>query len=94
MARFALLDDNLVITNIIELHPSNTGEFPNSVLLGDIPAGIGDHLGKGGFFTPEGRLIRSSADELAALQEEDSLKIARSILDGTYEEATTDAAGR
>ena len=54
MARFALLDDNLVITNIIELHPSNVGDFPNSVLLGDIPAGIGDHLGKGGFFTPEG----------------------------------------
>lgn len=88
MARFALLDDNLIITNIIELHPSNTGEFPNSILLGDIPAGIGDHLGKGGFFTPEGQLIRSPADELAALQVENDLEIAQSILEGTYEEAT------
>lgn len=88
MARFALLDDNLIITNIIELHPSNTGEFPNSVLLGDIPAGIGDRLDKGGFYTPEGQLIRSPADELAALQEENDLKIAQSILEGTYEEAT------
>ena len=49
-------------------------------------------MGKCGFFSPEVQLIAAPADELAALQAADGVEVAMAILDGTYKEATTNAA--
>lgn len=38
---YALIE-NGVVTNLIWLYPANAAEFPGAVLLGDVPAAIGD----------------------------------------------------
>ena len=73
MMNYALIE-NGVVTNVIYLHPANAQEFPGAVLLGEIPAGIGDtwdgeHFWRNGeqVLSPLERAQAETQDMLAAL---------------------------
>lgn len=59
---------NGIIVNVISIRPSQAHEFPDCVLLSDIPAGIGDTYSDGAFYR-DGVQIKSAAQELADTQQ-------------------------
>lgn len=58
---------NDIVVNVISIRPSQANEFPDCVLLSDIPAGIGDTYTDGAFYR-DGVQIKSAAQELADAQ--------------------------
>ena len=63
---YALIENGIVV-NVICIHPMNAEDFPNAVLLGDIPAGIGDTYDDGVFYR-NGEKMLTRAEEMADMQ--------------------------
>ena len=61
--RYAIVEEN-VITNIIDLHPINEGDFPGAVMLNDITAQIGDTYENGQFYH-DGEVVTRLIDQFA-----------------------------
>lgn len=72
---YALISNGIII-NIIWIHESNVGKFPNAVPLNDIPAGIGDTF-DGEHFYRDGERILTEKEKLLQhiLDAEQALKI-------------------
>lgn len=64
---YAQIKDGIVV-NVLSIRPAQASEFPDCVLLGDIPAGIGDTYADGIFYR-DGVEVKSTAQELAEAQE-------------------------
>lgn len=84
---YALIENGIVV-NVIYLHPANAQEFPGAVLLGDIPAGIGDTWDGTHFYRGGERVLTPA--EIAAAEAQD-MKEALSLL-GVTEESNAQAA--
>lgn len=54
--RYALIEGG-VVGNIIWLDPSNAGDFPGAIPIGDVTAGIGDTYADGAFWRGGVRLL-------------------------------------
>ena len=63
--RYAVITDG-VVTNLIELHPMNAGEF-DAKATNDIPVQIGDTY-DGSTFYRNGVPLRSAAEEMADMR--------------------------
>ncbi len=83
---YALIE-NGVVTNLIYLLPSNAADFPNAVLLGDVPAAIGDTW-DGAQFLRDGQPVLTAAERAAA--EAQDMRAALSLL-GVTEESEVEA---
>ena len=64
---YAQIKDGIVV-NVLSIRPAQANEFPDCVLLGDIPAGIGDTYADGIFYR-DGVEVKSPAQELAEANE-------------------------
>ena len=82
--RYALIDADGVITNVIWLHPMNASDFPNAVPIpSDMPVGIGNVYMDGAFYVDGERVLTLS--EQAQL-EMDDMKAALAELGVTVNE--------
>lgn len=69
--RYALIEGG-VVGNIIWLDPSNAGDFPAAVSIGEVSAGIGDTYADGAFWRDGVRLLtplEEAEATIAALDE-------------------------
>lgn len=64
---YAQIKDGIVV-NVLSIRQGQASEFPDCVLMGDIPAGIGDTYADGKFYR-DGVEVKSLAQELAEAQE-------------------------
>lgn len=87
MARYAMLNSNNIVENIIELHPMNANEFPEAIPLSGLPVDTGDEYRKDGFYR-NGVKIRSIEELYNELLAGEGVEIAMGILDGTIKEET------
>ena len=83
---YALIKENKV-ANIIWLSPSNAKDFPNTVALNDIPAGIGDEYIDGIFYRDGKKLLSplEAAYEQIAVMEASLAEADAALLDLTYQ---------
>lgn len=82
--RYAVIDADGVITNVIWLHPMNQNDFPNAVPIPhDMPVGIGNVYVDGSFYADGEKILTLS--EQAQL-EMDDMKAALANLGVTDDE--------
>ena len=83
--RYALIDADGVITNVIWLHPLNQSDFPNAVPVPhDMPVGIGDVYMDGAFYDAGGEKILTLSERDQAEMED--MKAALANLGVTLDE--------
>lgn len=89
MARYAMLNSDNIVENIIELHPMNASEFPEAIPLSGLPVDAGDEYREDGFYR-DGEKIRSAEELYTELLAGEGVEVAMGILNGTIEEETAD----
>lgn len=87
MARYAMLNSDNIVENIIELHPMNASEFPEAIPLSGLPVDAGDEYRKDGFYR-NGEKIRSTEELYSELLTGEGVEVAMGILNGTIKEET------
>ncbi len=87
MARYAMLNTDNIVENIIELHPMNASEFPEAIPLSGLLVDAGDEYREDGFYR-NGEKIRSTEELYNELLAGEGVEIAMGILNGTIEEET------
>ena len=87
MARYAMLNSDNIVENIIELHPMNASEFPEAIPLSGLPVDAGDEYRKDGFYRNEEK-IRSTEELYSELLTGEGVEVAMGILNGTIKEET------
>ena len=90
MARYAMLNPDNIVENIIELHPMNASEFPEAIPLSGLPVDAGDEY-KGDGFYRNGEKVRSTEELYNELLAGEGVEVAMGILDGTIKEETANA---
>lgn len=90
MARYAMLNSDNIVDNIIELHPMNASEFPEAIPLSGLPVDAGDEYRADGFYR-DGVKIRSTEELYSELLTGEGVEVAMGILDGTIKEETANA---
>ena len=90
MARYAMLNSDNIVDNIIELHPMNASEFPEAIPLSGLPVDAGDEYRADGLYR-DGVKIRSTEELYSELLTGEGVEVAMGILDGTIKEETANA---
>lgn len=85
MARYAMLNSDNIVDNIIELHPMNASEFPEAIPLSGLPVDAGDEYREDGFYR-DGVKIRSTEELYNELLAGEGVETAIGILNGTIKE--------